>query len=329
MPEKDLTFDVDAAAGARDARTRLVFIANPNNPTGTYLSRDEMQRLHAGLPPSVLLVIDAAYAEFVKRNDYEPGIELVDRAENVVMTRTFSKIYALAALRLGWAYCTPAIADVLNRVRNPFNVNAPAQAAGVAALEDVAAVDPRARAQRSLAALARAPGRARAAVDAERRQFRAGALSADPRHNADAAFAFLQARGIIARQMAAYNLPEYLRITIGTEDEMAPWPRRWRNSGCRARARVMSDRPVRARGLHRHRPDRLVAGARDAARQARRARSSPAPAAPRRSTTVQRLDLADETHRRSGRGGRRAPISSCSRRRFRPMPRSASASRPR
>src|SRR5438874_9618173 len=136
VPERDLTADVDGILARVTERTRIVFIANPNNPTGTYLSADEMARLHAGLPPHVVLAIDAAYAEFVNRNDYDAGTALVDRAENVVMLRTFSKIYALAGLRLGWAYCPPAIADVLNRVRGPFNVAAPALAAGIAAVED-------------------------------------------------------------------------------------------------------------------------------------------------------------------------------------------------
>src|SRR5205814_4623767 len=140
VPERDLTADVDGFLARLTERTRIVFIANPNNPTGTYLSADEMARLHAGLPPNVVLAIDAAYAEFVNRNDYEPGIALVNRASNVVMLRTFSKIYALAGLRLGWAYCPPAVADVLNRIRGPFNVSAPALAAGVAAIEDVAAL---------------------------------------------------------------------------------------------------------------------------------------------------------------------------------------------
>src|SRR5438067_13795333 len=140
VPERDLTADVDGFLARVTERTRIVFIANPNNPTGTYLSAEEMARLHAGLPPNVMLAIDAAYAEFVNRNDYEPGIALVNRASNVVMLRTFSKIYALAGLRLGWAYCPPAVADVLNRIRGPFNVSAPALAAGVAAVEDVAAL---------------------------------------------------------------------------------------------------------------------------------------------------------------------------------------------
>ena len=174
VPERDLTADVDAFLARVTERTRIVFIANPNNPTGTYLSADEMARLHAGLPKHVVLAIDAAYAEFVNRNDYEPGIGLVNRAENVVMLRTFSKIYALAGLRLGWAYCPPAIADVLNRIRGPFNVTAPALAAGVAAVEDVGALA-RARAhnERWLPWLSERLGGARPRADAERRQFRA------------------------------------------------------------------------------------------------------------------------------------------------------------
>ena len=118
------------------ARTKIVFLANPNNPTGTYLPFSEVKRLHAGLPGGVLLVLDAAYAEYVARNDYAAGIELVSTSENVVMTRTFSKIYGLANLRIGWAYAPARIIDALNRVRPPFNVNGAAIAAGVAAIED-------------------------------------------------------------------------------------------------------------------------------------------------------------------------------------------------
>ena len=120
-------------------RTKIVFLANPNNPTGTYIPFDEVKRLHAGLPKHVLFVIDAAYAEYVRRNDYESGIELVATSENVVMTRTFSKIYGLAALRLGWLYGPAHVVDALNRIRGPFNVNAPSIAAGVAAIADVGA----------------------------------------------------------------------------------------------------------------------------------------------------------------------------------------------
>ena len=126
--EPALTTNVDALIERLTPRTRAVCIANPNNPTGTYIGAAELSRLHAALPPSVLLVIDSAYAEFVNRNDYEAGAALVDRADNVVMLRTFSKIHALAGLRLGWAYCPPAVAEVLHRVRGPFNVSAAASA---------------------------------------------------------------------------------------------------------------------------------------------------------------------------------------------------------
>ena len=136
------------SSSAVTPKTKIVFLANPNNPTGTYVPFDEVKRLHKGLPPHVLLVIDAAYAEYVRRNDYEAGIELVATSENVVMTRTFSKIHGLAALRLGWMYGPAHVVDAINRIRGPFNVNAPAIAAGIAAIEDTAHLETLARAQR-------------------------------------------------------------------------------------------------------------------------------------------------------------------------------------
>ncbi len=220
-PERALTADVDALLEHVTPRTRMVFIANPNNPTGTYLSAQELARLHAGLPSSVVLAIDAAYAEFVNRNDYEVGIKLVDNADNVVMLRTFSKIYALAGLRLGWAYCPPAITDVLNRVRGPFNVSTPAIAAGVAAVEDVESLQ-RARAHNDrwlpwfserLAALG-------LPLTPSVANFVLPRFPDEPGRNAEAAFAFLQSRGILTRKMGGYGLPQYLRITIGTGEEM-------------------------------------------------------------------------------------------------------------
>ena len=220
-PERDLTTDVDAVLARVTERTRIVFIANPNNPTGTYLAAGEMARLHAGLPPSVLLAIDAAYAEFVNRNDYEAGIALVNRADNVVMLRTFSKIYALAGLRLGWAYCPPAVADVLNRVRGPFNVSAAAQAAGIAAVDDTEALN-RARAHNDqwLPWLSERLAKLGLPLTPSVANFVLARFPDDPRRNADAAFAFLQSRGILTRRMGAYGLPHHLRITIGTGPEM-------------------------------------------------------------------------------------------------------------
>ncbi|MFZ2006511.1 MAG: histidinol-phosphate transaminase [Stellaceae bacterium] len=219
-PERDLTADVDAILARVTEHTRLVFIANPNNPTGTYLSASEVARLHAGLPPNVVLAIDAAYAEFVNRNDYEPGVRLVDAAENVVMLRTFSKIFALAGLRLGWGYFPPAIADVLNRIRGPFNVNAAALAAGVAALNDTESLE-KARAHNDrwqpwlnerLAALGLDPTPSVG-------NFVLPRFAESGKHTAAAAFAFLQARGILTRRMNAYGLPHHIRITVGTGEE--------------------------------------------------------------------------------------------------------------
>jgi histidinol-phosphate aminotransferase len=220
-PEKALTADVDALLDRVTPRTRLVFVANPNNPTGTYLGAEELARLHAGLPPSVVLGIDAAYAEFVNRNDYAPGAGLVDEADNVVMLRTFSKIYALAGLRLGWAYCPPAIADMLNRVRGPFNVSTPALAAGVAAVKDTPSLA-RARAHNDrwlpwfsqrLAALG-------LPLTPSVGNFVLPRFSDEPGRDAEAAFAYLQSHGVLTRKMGGYGLPQYLRITIGTGEEM-------------------------------------------------------------------------------------------------------------
>ncbi|MGH7006594.1 MAG: pyridoxal phosphate-dependent aminotransferase, partial [Alphaproteobacteria bacterium] len=132
---------VDAILGAVTPRTRIVFLANPNNPTGTYLPFEDVRRLHAGLPKNVLLVLDAAYAEYVRPNDYEAGVELVSSAENVVMTRTFSKIHGLAALRIGWMFAPAHVIDAVDRIRGPFNLNAAAILAGAAAIRDRAHVD--------------------------------------------------------------------------------------------------------------------------------------------------------------------------------------------
>jgi histidinol-phosphate aminotransferase len=220
-PEKNLTADVDALLAAVTPRTRLVFLANPNNPTGTFLNREEVRRLHAGLPRDVVFVVDAAYAEYVTRNDYEAGIELVEEFPNVVMARTFSKIYALGGMRVGWAYCPAGIADVLNRVRSPFNVNAAAQAAAVAALDDVTATD-RAREHNDiwLPWLTRQLRDLGLEVNPSVGNFVLVRFAAEPARNADAAFGYLQARGIIPRKMGGYGLPDCLRITIGTEEEM-------------------------------------------------------------------------------------------------------------
>ncbi len=218
-PETNLKTDVDALLARVTERTRIVFLANPNNPTGSYLTADEMAGLRARLPDHVLLVIDAAYAEFVDRDDYDPGTALVDAGENVVMTRTFSKIFALGGLRLGWGYCPPAVADVLNRSRNPFNVASAAQAAGVAALEDRDFFD-KCRAH-NLEWLAWTRGKLQAlGIDAPDSAANFALARFGSEEKALAADGFLRSRGIIVRRMASYGLPDSLRISIGLEDEM-------------------------------------------------------------------------------------------------------------
>lgn len=217
VPESDYVADVDAMLARVTAKTRVVFLANPNNPTGTYLPFSEVKRLHAGLPKDALLVLDAAYAEYVRRNDYESGVELVSSFHNVVMTRTFSKIHGLAALRLGWAYCPAHVADVLNRIRGPFNVSAPAMAAGAAAIADQAFVE-RAIAHNE-AWLPRVTKELEACgliVTTSTGNFLL--LHFPAMRSAAAADEFLGSRGIILRRMDAYGLPGALRLTIGTEE---------------------------------------------------------------------------------------------------------------
>ncbi|WP_114393276.1 histidinol-phosphate transaminase [Oleisolibacter albus] len=222
-PETGLKADVDALLARVNDRTRIVFVANPNNPTGSYLTSRELARLHAGLPRHVLLVIDAAYAEFVRLNDYSSGAEFVESFPNVVMTRTFSKLYALGGLRLGWAYCSQPVADVLNRVRGPFNVSSAAIAAGVAALEDVAfAEKSRQLNEENRAAFTRAVTAAGLTVHPSIANFVLVDFSGQLGQKADAEQArqFLKARGILVRQMGAYGLGNCLRISIGTAEEM-------------------------------------------------------------------------------------------------------------
>ena len=217
--ESDHHTDVDAMLSCITPRTRMVFLANPNNPTGTYIPVAEVKRLHAGLPKDCLLVLDAAYAEYVRRNDYESGIELVATNDNVVMTRTFSKIYGLAALRLGWIYCPSHIADVLNRIRGPFNVGAPALAAGAAAIADKAHVELAvAHNDRWLAWLTAELAKLGLKVTPSVGNFLLVHFPGDAKHNAAAADTFLSSRAIILRRMDGYGLPTTLRLTVGSEE---------------------------------------------------------------------------------------------------------------
>jgi histidinol-phosphate aminotransferase len=217
-PERNLTTHVDSILGAVGPATRIVFIANPNNPTGSLLAQDEVNRLRRELPPEVLLVIDAAYAEYVTVPDYDPGIALVDAADNTVMLRTFSKIFGLGGMRVGWAYGPPAVIDLINRVRGVFNINLAAQAAAVAALAEPGWVE------RSVAHNTEWRARLSAALAASGIKVwpsQGNFILADfaTAARAKGADAFLRGRGIIVRGVAGYDLPHCLRITVGTGEE--------------------------------------------------------------------------------------------------------------
>lgn len=217
--EKNLTADVDAILAKVTPRTKIVYLANPNNPTGTYIPFDEVKRLHAGLPKHVVLVLDAAYAEYVRRNDYASGIELVATSENVVMTRTFSKIYGLAMVRLGWCYAPAGIIDALNRIRGPFNVNGPALEAGIAALNDeehlAKALEHN---DRWLPLLTAEIEKLGIKVTPSVGNFLLLHFPQTPGKTAKDADAFLSSQGLILRAVGAYGLPDCLRLTIGSDE---------------------------------------------------------------------------------------------------------------
>jgi histidinol-phosphate aminotransferase len=217
--EKNYTTDVDAILAKVTAKTKIVFVANPNNPTGTYIPFDEIKRLHSGLPPHVILVLDAAYAEYVQRNDYEAGIELVATSENVLMLRTFSKIHGLAALRVGWIYGPAAIIDAMNRIRGPFNVNAPAIAAGVAAIGDSAHLQTSVAFNgKWLAWLTDEFTKLGLTVTPSVANFLLIHFPDTKGKTAADADAFLSARGLVLRRVAAYHLPNALRMSVGSEE---------------------------------------------------------------------------------------------------------------
>ncbi len=219
-PERDLITDVDAILARVTPRTKMVFLANPNNPTGTYIGIEQVRRLRQGLPEHVILVMDGAYAEYVKANDFEAGIELVATTSNTVMTRTFSKIYGLAALRLGWAYAPLAICDVLNRMRGPFNISHPGIVAGVAAMEDTAHIDAAAaHNDRWLPWLSEQAQALGLRVTPSVGNFLLLHFKPSGVHTAAAADAYLKSQGIIVRRVVGYGLPDALRVTVGSESD--------------------------------------------------------------------------------------------------------------
>jgi histidinol-phosphate aminotransferase len=225
-PDRDYVADVDAILALVTPRTRVVYLANPNNPTGTIIPASEVRRLHAGLPGDVLFVLDCAYAEFAE-GEYEDGLGLAERHGNVLAIRTFSKIYGLAAQRIGWGYAAAPVIDALNRVRAPFNVPTTGQYAAAAAVTDQDHVE------MVRAHTLRWRGWLKAEVEAMSRSANAGIrvlpaaanfllleCAEDGPFTAAALNEGLLNAGIITRYLAVQNMPRCLRVSIGTEDEV-------------------------------------------------------------------------------------------------------------
>jgi len=214
VPERDRVTDVDAILAACNDRTKLVFIANPNNPTGTMIGEAEVARLAEGLPPQVLLVLDGAYAEFV--DGFDGGAALVGARDNVIMTRTFSKLYGLGGMRIGWGYGPAGIIDVLNRIRGPFNLSTPALAAAEASIGDTDYVAHcRAENAKWRAWLADALAASGVPSDTSCANFILARFA--DQQEAERCDEYLQSQGLIVRRVAGYKLPNALRITIGDE----------------------------------------------------------------------------------------------------------------
>ncbi len=221
-PDKDFGTDVDALLGCVTAKTRVVFLANPNNPTGTFLPRGELERLHAGLPSDVLLVVDRAYAEYVDPADDDGALELAARAGNVLVTHTFSKIYGLAGERIGWGTGAAPIVDALNRIRGPFNVTISGQAAALAAVGDQAFV--KASREHNLAERTRFVAAVEALGNHGLRVVPSQAnfvlILFEGELTAEVAQETIAKKGYAVRWLPGQGLPQALRITIGTKDQM-------------------------------------------------------------------------------------------------------------
>ncbi len=219
VKEKNLKTDIDAVISAITSKTRIIFIANPNNPTGSYLNQFEIEKLINHTPKNILIVLDHAYEEFAEASDYPSAIELVNQHENVVLTRTFSKIYGLASLRIGWSYSSFEIAEILNKVRGPFNVGGPAQVAATAALEDVDFFQKSKNHNRKWLEILFQEFSKLNSIKAHSSIANFILLDFGNLESCKKANELLLSEGIILREMHAYGLENCLRLTIGTEEE--------------------------------------------------------------------------------------------------------------
>ena len=216
----NFTANVDNILSKINNKTKLIFLANPNNPTGTFITKNEIIRLHDSIPSNILLVYDAAYSEFVVNDDYTDGSELADEYDNVIMLRTFSKLHGLASLRLGWGYASENIIDNLMKVRGPFSVNTAAIMAGVAALEDLEFQ--KKSVQHNLKWMSWFEKELQSLnldFQSSITNFLLIKFPSDQKHNAQNAENYLSSKGILVRGMKVYGLSNYLRVSIGTQEE--------------------------------------------------------------------------------------------------------------
>ncbi|MGB1189459.1 MAG: histidinol-phosphate transaminase [Pseudomonadales bacterium] len=216
VPCQNFYQDLDATLKAIDAQTRLVFIANPNNPTGTWVGKTALEAFLSAVPDSVIVVLDEAYVEYVEDADYPNGLELMDRYPNLVVTRTFSKAFGLAALRLGYSVSHPDIADLMNRIRQPFNVNSVALAAGLLALDDPEHVAEGVRINREGLAVLNA---AFESLSLPAIPSAGNFVCFDVQSDALPVYQGLLERGVIVRPVGVYGLPNHLRVSVGTPSE--------------------------------------------------------------------------------------------------------------
>ena len=216
----NFTANVDNILSKINTKTKLIFLANANNPTGTFISKEEVIRLHKSIPSNILLVYDAAYSEFIINNDYIDGSSLVDKHDNVIMLRTFSKLHGLASLRLGWGYCSEYILSNLMKVRGPFSVNTAAMLAGIAAIEDIQFQENSvAHNLKWMAWFEKELRLLKLNFQTSVTNFLLIKFPDEILNSAQNAVKFLAERGILVRGMNAYGLPNYLRVSIGNEEE--------------------------------------------------------------------------------------------------------------
>lgn len=216
VPARDFGHDLEAMAAAVTPATRLVFVANPNNPTGTWVGREPLKAFLAGLPEHVIPVVDEAYFEYVAEPDYPDALQWLERFPRLVVTRTFSKAYGLAGLRVGYGVSHPDLAELLNRVRQPFNVNSLALAAAEAALDDLAHLE------RGVSLNRREMARVTAALEARGVPFIPSVgnfVTVDAGGPAGPVYEALLREGVIVRPVAGYGLPHHLRVSLGLEEE--------------------------------------------------------------------------------------------------------------